>query len=185
MNNFIFDPKTRFLNPDKILFSAGLSARQNVLDLGVGSGFFSIAAGKKIGDQGQVFAIDIMESSLDHVVAEARLTGLKNIRTIHADLEKPDALSKITTGSIDLVLVSNLIHQIKNSKLLFKDIYRVLKTGGKMLAIEWNDEPSPIGPQPQDRIKPESIIKLAKDIVLKEAGLVETDKYHYGLIFIK
>ncbi len=185
MNNFVFDPSNKFLSPDKTLFAAGLSSGQTVADLGTGSGFYAVAAAKIVGEQGQVYSVDILDSALDHVMAEARLSSLRNIKTLRTDLEQDSSCAEVKTGSIDLVILANVVHQIENKDNLFTEVYRMLKTGGKLLAIEWNDEPSPIGPVATERIKPEVIKKLAKEATLKEAGSVAADNYHYGLMFIK
>ncbi|MEJ0021744.1 MAG: class I SAM-dependent methyltransferase [Candidatus Doudnabacteria bacterium] len=185
MDNFIFDPASKFLDPEKILFAAGLSAGQIVADLGTGSGFYTLAAGKIVGDGGQVFAVDILDTALDHVSAEARMKGLRNLKILRADLEQADSCRNIPTGSIDMAIMANIFHQIKNHAALFTEAYRMLKTGGKLVAIDWNDMPGPIGPMAADRVKPEVLKKLAKQTTLKEAGVLPTDIYHYGLMFIK
>lgn len=185
MNNFVFDPGAKFLDPEKTLFATGLSAGQIVADLGTGSGFYTLAAGKIVGEQGLVYAVDILETSLDHCMAEGRLKGLRNLKTLHADLEQADSCQSIPTGSVDLVIFANVLHQIKNQAGLFAEGYRMLKTGGKLLIIEWNDQPSPIGPVAAARIAPAQIKTLAKQTALKDAGVLNTDPYHYGLMFIK
>lgn len=184
-NGFVFQPGTRFLDPDKILFQTGLASGQIVADLGAGSGFFAIASSKIVGSNGQVFVADIMEHALNNVAAEARMQSLRNIRTIHCDLEATDACTQVPTGAVDLVIFANVLHQIKNKQKLLTDAYRLLKTGGKILVVEWNTSPSPIGPMASDRVAESTINDLATKANLKPAGVIKTDPYHYGLIFIK
>jgi predicted methyltransferase len=185
MNKFVFDPSIKFLNPEKLLFQAGLTAGQTVADLGTGGGFYSLSAGKIVGEQGVVYSVDVLETALDHVSAEGRLKGVRNIKTVRADLERENSCTSILTGSVDLVIAANITHQIKNQKILFAEAYRLLKTGGKLVFVEWSDQPSTFGPAAADRIKPEAAKALAKQTALKEAGVLETDNYHYGLLFIK
>ncbi len=185
MNNFVFDPTLKFLDPERVLFAASLGAGQVVADLGTGSGFYTLAAGKIVGDQGLVYTVDILETALDHIAAEARLKGLRNLKLFRADLEQTGSCLSIPTGSVDLVILANVLHQIKNQDFLFTEAYRMLKTGGKLLAIDWNDQPSPIGPRPADRIKPVQVGELAKQATLKQIAMVPTDIYHYGLVFVK
>jgi len=185
MDNFVFDPSIKFLDPEKLLFASGLSSGQVVVDLGSGSGFYTLAAGKIVGDHGSVCSVDILETALDHVTAEARLKGLRNLKTLRTNLEENKSCANIQTGTVDLVIVANLLHQIKNQNELFTEIYRLLKTGGKLIVVEWNDQPSSIGPVANERLKPGQIRQLAKQVTLKEAGTLPTDPYHYGLMFIK
>ncbi|MEO8066041.1 MAG: methyltransferase domain-containing protein [Candidatus Doudnabacteria bacterium] len=185
MDNFVFEPSNKFLDPERILFAAGLTPGQTVADLGTGSGFYTQAAGKIVGDAGLVYACDILETALDHVAAEGRLKGLRNLKSFRTDLELPNSCAVIPVGSVDLVIMANIAHQIKNPTAMFKEAYRILKTGGKLVVTEWNDQPSPIGPQVEDRVSSEQVVKLAKQATLKEAGTLLTDNYHFGLMFIK
>jgi ubiquinone/menaquinone biosynthesis C-methylase UbiE len=185
MANLLFDPAAKFNDPEKILFAAGLTSGQVFADYGAGSGFYSLAAGKIVGERGIVLAVDILQTALDHIAAEGRLKGLRNIKTVHADLENPQSLASIGVGSVDMVLFSNITHQIKSKQTLFAEAYRVLKTGGKLLVIDWNDMPSPIGPPAAGRLPSQEVQRFAQESHLKSAGEVPADAYHYGLMFIK
>ena len=185
MNSFMVDPSAKFLDPERLLFAAGLSAGQTMVDLGAGSGFYSLAAAKIVGEQGVVYSADVMESALDHVMAEARLKSLRNIKTVLANLEEAGCCRTISAGSADMVLLANIVHQVKNSANLFTEAYRLLKTGGKLVIIEWNDQRGPLGPAFEDRINVAHVNKLAQKSTFKPLGNLNTDPYHYGLIFIK
>ena len=184
MNKFLFEP-AKFMDPQRTLFAAGLTSGQHLADLGAGSGFYAIAAGKMVGATGLVYAVDVLETALDHVAAEARLYGLHNVKTLRCDLEAVNSCLAVPAGTLDYVLLANIAHQLKNQNGVFTEAYRLLKTGGKMIVLEWNDQPSPIGPIAAQRLTPDLIGKLATKAALKEAGTLPTDNYHYGLMFIK
>ena len=185
MNKFVFDPTRKFVDPERVLFAAGLGKGQNFADFGSGSGFYTMGAAKIVGEQGNVYSVDVLESALDHIVAEARLKGLKNIKTLQCDLEQSAACKLVPAGSVDMVLFANITHQIKNSNNLFGEAYRLLKTGGKLVIIEWNQQPSPIGPVAADRLSEAEVSSSAKKSGFKTAGNLTVDPYHYGLMFIK
>ena len=185
MNEFIFQPRLKFLDPEQLLFKSGLARGQIVADLGAGNGHYAMAAAKIVGNNGQVFVIDIMEDSLGMVSSEARLKGLRNVKTIRSDLELPNATGSLPAGQIDLVIYANVLHQVKNRERLFEDAFRLLATGGKVLVVEWNNKPGPIGPPSASRITEGEIMGLAKGSSLAFESKIETDKYHYGLIFKK
>jgi ubiquinone/menaquinone biosynthesis C-methylase UbiE len=178
------DKNTKFLDPEQVLFRAGLARGAQVLDLGAGSGFFAQASAKIAGDSGKVYVVDILESALEHVAAAARVSNFRNIQTIRKDLEK-DSLDAVPSGSLDLVIMANILHQIHNSKNLFEETFRTLKTSGKVLVIDWNETPSPIGPKSDDRIAENTVRTLAQQGGLHFNNKIETDQYHYGLIFNK
>ncbi|OGE81878.1 MAG: hypothetical protein A3H72_00070 [Candidatus Doudnabacteria bacterium RIFCSPLOWO2_02_FULL_48_8] len=185
MRGFVFEPKTKFLDPEKIVFQTGLSKGQKVADLGAGNGFYAFASSKIVGDSGEVFVVDILEDALSHVSSEARLKGLRNIKTIRADLEQSDACDSIVAGSMDLVIFANVFHQIKNPEELFRQAYRLLKSGGKVLVVEWNSQPSPFGPDFSLRVPEKQVSEWANKKAFRLVSSIETDRYHYGLIFTR
>lgn len=183
--SFVYNPNNKFLDPAKVLFQAGLAASQIVADLGSGNGFFALAAGKIVGPSGKVYAVDILADALDFTTTDARIAGLTNIQTLRCDLELPHACVSINEGSADMVIFSNIVHEIVNKINLFAEAYRLLKSGGKLLIVEWSDQASPIGPPQATRVKRLEVERLARDSNFKLDKIVETDQYHYGLVFIK
>ncbi|MGE5392794.1 MAG: class I SAM-dependent methyltransferase [Candidatus Saccharibacteria bacterium] len=175
----------KFLDPEKILFQAGLGKGQVMADLGAGSGYYVLAAGKMVGGKGTVYAVDLLESALEHIGAEARLRLIRNVRTIRADLDNPVACGSIPAGTCDMVLMGNVVHEAKNRKNLFIEAYRLLKTGGHLLILEWNDQRSPIGPAPEVRVSPQEVTALAEGNSLKFLKRLDADQYHYCLLFSK
>ncbi|MBI2607253.1 MAG: methyltransferase domain-containing protein [Candidatus Doudnabacteria bacterium] len=174
-----------FLDPEKILFQAGLSKTQTVVDLGTGSGFYALAASKIVGEQGRVFVVDILESALSHISSEARVKGLRNIQTLRCDLELPRACASINEGVADFVIFANVLHEVTNKNNMFSEAFRLLKTGGKLLIIEWNDTPSPIGPESEVRVPQQEASDYAQKTKLRLLRRIDTDQYHYGLLFVK
>ena len=181
----VFDPSRKFLDPERVLFSAGLGLGHNFADFGAGSGFYVIAASKIVGDNGVVYGIDILESALDHMSAEARLHNRRNIKTLMCNLEQRKSCEGIVEGSLDMVLMGNILHQVKDRASLFTEAYRLLKTGSKLVTIEWNDQPVSIGPVATSRVAEHEVVNVALKNGFKQAGKLNVDPYHYGLIFIK
>lgn len=176
--------KQSFLNPEEVLHAAGLQRNMQVADLGAGNGFFSLPAAKIVGDRGQVWSVDILDEALGNLASKARLESRNNIRTQQCDLDTPESCD-IPELSCDLVIVGKILTQMKNPQNLAQEAYRILKTGGKILVIEWKKESSVLGPPLDQRISHEEVKKLLTAQAFKFAGEIETDPYHYGLIFEK
>jgi len=67
---FIHDNRLRqfLIDPYKVLRAIGVKPGQVVLELGCGPGFFTIPAGKIVGEEGLVYALDLHPLALEYDV---------------------------------------------------------------------------------------------------------------------
>jgi ubiquinone/menaquinone biosynthesis C-methylase UbiE len=172
-----------FSDPQQVIQQAGLQDGAIVADFGAGSGHYSIAAGKIVGSNGRVYAIDIQKELLARLQREAQGQGVGNIEVVWGDIESPQG-SKLTQGSVDLVMIANVLFQIERRAVVVAEAQRVLRPGGKLLLVDWRESFGGIGPKPADVIPP----TLAKELAVKagftfERELSDAGEHHYGLVF--
>jgi len=177
--------KQKFLNPEIILLEAGLKPSMTVADLGSGHGFFTLPASRIVGDSGKVWAVDILEETLSKIMSLARLSRLKNIRTLRHNLESSKQASSIENLSCDFVIIGKVLPQLKKTDALVKEAYRMLKTGGMVLMIEWKKERVIIGPDYESRLDPEEVKRLFCGQGFKFVSDLQPDAYHYVLMLQK
>lgn len=174
---------TKFLNPAEVVAQTGLMQGQVVADLGCGNGFYVLPAAQMIGPSGMVWAVDVQTSKLAATVSIANQFGYRNVRVVQANLGKP--LFDIPPGTCDLVIVGNILHEIEQKDELIKNIYRVLKSPGRVVLVEWKRTATPFGPPLERRLDQEKL-----EIMLKMAGFrkdkdLVADGYHYAVLFEK
>lgn len=174
---------TKFVNPEDIIAQAEIKKGQVVADFGCGAGFFSLAAAKFAGENGTVYAVDIMPDRLAVTQASAQHKGISNISVVESDLEKP--LEGLEPVSCDLVIMSNILHQVSSKEALLRNAYQVLKTGGRVLAVEWKRGYSAFGPEQASRVTREELVGLAQKLGLRLYRDLEADGYHYAVLFVK
>jgi ubiquinone/menaquinone biosynthesis C-methylase UbiE len=174
---------TKFINPASVVAQAGLKPGQIVADLGCGAGFYALPVAKIVGNSGTVYAVDVQDAKLAATQSAARQSGQKNITVLKADLEKP--LLDIAEGSCDAVILGSIIHEIGSRQSLLKNMYRILKTGGKVLAVEWKKEMTPLGPDITRRVDEDELAEEMGRIGLRKEKKLETDGYHYAVVFTK
>lgn len=173
------------LDPYFIFEQIGLGAEMKIADLGCGAaGHFVIPAAKIVGEKGIVYAVDLLKSVLEAVKSRARLEGVANIELVWSNLEIYGA-TKIQPESLDFVLLSNTLWQIKKREEMFHEAVRLIKKGGKIAVIEWMMGEAPLGPPPERRISKDYVRELAKKHGLSEEKEFKAGPYHYGLIFKK
>jgi len=168
------------LNPREILETAGLKEGMVAIDMGCGTqGHFVFAAARIVGDKGKVYGVDILKSALSGVESQAKLQGAKNVKTIWSDIEVYGA-TKIFGGADMVMLINNL-----PKEAMMREALRLVKPGGKLLAVDWKTSAAPFGPPSKDRIPPEVIKGLAGNLGLKLEKEWNAGKYHFGLVFTK
>jgi demethylmenaquinone methyltransferase/2-methoxy-6-polyprenyl-1,4-benzoquinol methylase len=117
------------MNPVKILQGAGIQPAQTVLEVGCGTGFFTIPAAKLIGGQGCLVAMDLSSGYIEQVSKKVRNANLKNVRIV-----KRDALDTgLESASIDKTLLLGVIpFPLLPLNRLLPEIHRVLKPDGTL-----------------------------------------------------
>jgi len=168
-----------FLNPLEVLKKLKLSKNMITADFGCGSGGWAIPLAKIL-EEGKVYAIDILEEPLSALRSKAKLEKVFNIEIIKSNIERT---SRLRENSCDLVLMTNLLFQCEDKKLILEEGKRVLKKGGKILVVDWEIE-AELGPE-EGRVSAEEVKKIAENLNLKLEKKFEAGVYHYGLIFTK
>lgn len=172
-----------FLNPVALIDEIGIIEKEMVVaDFGCGNGYFSLPLAKKVGDNGKIFALDVLTDALEAVSSRMKIEGVSNIETKRRNLEKEGG-SGLSSESCDVVLIVNLLFQTEDDEIVAREAKRVLKNDGRVVFIDWKLGVA-LGPQGK-RVSPEKI----KELLEKEGFSFEkdfpTDKYHFGMIFKK
>jgi ubiquinone/menaquinone biosynthesis C-methylase UbiE len=98
---------------------------QTFLDYGCGTGFFTIAASRIVGENGKVYALDCFSRQLDIVVRRTSRKGLTNIETILSDNE-----TGLPDECIDVVWMCDVFHEVQQRRAVLEELHRVLKKEG-------------------------------------------------------
>ncbi len=172
-----------FSDPQKNITQLGVDLGMKVVDLGAGSGFYTIEAAKKVGPQGRVYAVDVQQDVLSKMKNSAALSGLRNIEVIWGNIEKIGG-TKLREGLADRVVLSNTLFQVAPADRdnLALEAKRLVKPGGKLLVVDW-DSGSPLTPKTMvPRMLAEGLFQKAGFTIEKT---FDAGDHHYGIIFIK
>jgi SAM-dependent methyltransferase len=117
----------RFFGPLPILEGSGLQPGQVVLELGCGTGFFTLPAARLLGGQGSLLAMDVLPGSVELVAHKVQAAGLGNVRVVQGDALD----TKLPPESLDAVLVFGLLPApMLPLERLLPEMQRILKPGG-------------------------------------------------------
>ncbi|MFH0952399.1 MAG: methyltransferase domain-containing protein [Patescibacteria group bacterium] len=178
---------TELLNPAELLERLDLTAGMRVADLGCGgAGYFTIQAAKMVTDEGLVYAVDIYKLALSALYSKAATLGVNHIiHCVWSNLEVIGGAKKITSGSLDAAILNNVLHQTKFQLEVLMESARMLKTGGRLLILDWRTGGHAFGPKPNEVISLATVKKLAAKADLAEFDSFEAGVYHWGLIVAK
>jgi demethylmenaquinone methyltransferase/2-methoxy-6-polyprenyl-1,4-benzoquinol methylase len=117
------------MNPANTLKTADIKSGQSVLEVGCGTGFFTIKAAHIVGDLGCIIALDASSGFLDVVARKVKEADLSNVHIMQRD-----ALNTgLETGSMDKVLLFGVIpFPLLPLDKLLPEMHRVLKPGATM-----------------------------------------------------
>ena len=172
---------SELIDATAIYEAAGLRAGMKAADLGCGtSGHFVFPGARAVGETGEFYAVDILKSALSSVESRAKLEQATNIKTVWADIDAPNGVA-IPSGSLDLVLLANN----QPSPAMMQEAMRLVRSGGKLVVVDWKTSATPFGPPTAQRKDPFQIKSMALSAGLKLEKDFSPGKYHWGMVFIK
>lgn len=110
-------------------FDAGpIRPGEVVLDVGSGAGTDTLLAAQRVGPSGRVIALDMTDAMLEKLKENVSKLNLTNIKYLKGNAEKID----LSQNSVDVVISNGVINLVPNKNAVFREIYRVLKPGGRV-----------------------------------------------------
>lgn len=106
-----------------------------VLDVGAGSGYFSLPVAKQL-DKGKMICLDLSEEMLDRLERMAEKSGVRN----RMEILKGDAsFIPLDNESVDLVVSHGVFHELSNPEAILQEMMRVLKPEGWVVVTDFRD----------------------------------------------
>lgn len=143
--------RLKAINPDYIWGLLKLEDPTILVDIGAGTGLFSIEFSKKL-DSCTIYACDISEVMINWMNKNI-LPSNPSIKTILLH----DSKLPIQDNKADLVFMITLHHELVDTKSTLEESYRVLKDGGKILIVDWKKNEFKQGPAQEIRVTPEEV----------------------------
>lgn len=166
-------------NPEVVMRMLGLERGDVIADLGCGTGYFTRRLSGMVGPEGLVYAVDIEQAMLDHVLQRDDIVFPGNVVAVLATPDDP----KLPDGKLDLIFTGNTWHHIDKRRAYLRKLEKALKPYGRLVIVDWDEGELPEGPPPGHKVPRDEVVRE-----LQRGGWTLTSEgvglpYQYFLIF--
>jgi len=174
-----------FIDPAAVIPYFELRPDMQVADFGCGIGAYSIPMSRSIMPNGRVYAIEVQKDLLATLKNAITENHLGNVELLWGDIESAGG-TKIADRVVDLVLLSNVLFQTsdKGYKTAL-EAKRVLKSGGRVVIIDWTESFGNMGPHPDQVVTQEMARKTFETAGFQFVKDFPAGDNHYGIILSK
>ena len=130
---FIDNPLRRLVqSPSKVMEQAGVHEGMRVLELGPGSGFFTLEASRRVGSSGTLYCLDIQPQLIARLKRKIERDGQENVALMVGDA----TALPFADDSLDLAFLVTVLGEIPDKDIALRELYRVLRVGGILSVAE-------------------------------------------------
>jgi len=148
--------RVQWNKPDLIMDALNIADGSIVADLGAGGGWFTVRLAQRVGPKGVVYAEDIQSEMIEAIKRRVQRENLTNVRTVLGTTKD----SRLPYG-LDAVVIMGAYNEMEDPVALLKDAAASLKPQGRIGVVEYTAGAGGPGPDPDQRVSPETVIKGA------------------------
>jgi ubiquinone/menaquinone biosynthesis C-methylase UbiE len=126
-----------FITPDRLREVLRPQPGERLLELGVGTGYYSCVLGEWVAPDGTLELFDLQQEFLDHTIRAAANRGLTNLIPTQGDATN----LPYEDNSIDGVVLTAVLGEIPDRGAALQEIRRVLKPDGRLVVGELFGDP--------------------------------------------
>ncbi len=108
--------------------SNAIKPGDTVLDIGSGSGTDVLIASLRTGPKGKVIGLDFTDAMIEKARSNIAKMGAKNVKIVKGEATNVP----LEDESVDVVTSNGVLNLVPDKKKAFREIYRVLKRGGRI-----------------------------------------------------
>lgn len=164
------------LQIDRVMDILKIAEGKSVADIGAGSGWFTVRASKRVGENGKVYAVEINQDFIKYINERAKKEKITNIETVLGTEDDP----KLPDNSVDAVLMLKTYHEIAEPVKVLVNLRKSLKPDALFGIIDRNGKGDDHG------INKENVVEEAKRAgfsLVEDYDFVKTDGMDYFLVF--
>lgn len=131
-----------YRRPDQTIDQLQLASGHHVLEVGGGTGTFTVPIAKQVAPEGKVYSIELQSAMLRQQARRVAANGATNAR-----LHRADALHLPFAGNcFDRAVVIAVLPMLRDKQRALREIWRILKPGALLAVSEELAEPEYVPP---------------------------------------
>jgi len=154
----------------KLLPPLKIKAGDTVVDMGSGSGYYTVRLSGLVGDKGKVLAIDVQSEMIDILKKRLKSEKIANVELILGTEKNP----KLPANSVDLILMVDVYHEFTHPYEMTEAMVKSLKPGGRLVFVEFRLEDEKVPILTLHRMAERQVLKEMEPFPLRH---VETQKH--------
>ncbi|MEM1135635.1 MAG: class I SAM-dependent methyltransferase [Bacteroidota bacterium] len=148
--------RDKYQQPEKVLNHLGDIDGKTIMDIGAGSGYFSV----KLANKGaKVIAADVDDEFQAFIKKRIEEENLKNIELRKIPYDSP----ALKENEVDIVFIVNTYHHIENRSDYFSKVKKGLNENGELVIVDFFKSEIPVGPPVNHKVSIDEIIAELKE----------------------
>ena len=98
-----------------------------VADIGAGTGVFSLPLARAVRPGGTLYAVEVDEHLIEHIMEQATEQGVANVQPVFAEYHDP-----LLPVPVDLAFIHDVLHHIEKRDVYLKNLARYMKPTGRI-----------------------------------------------------
>lgn len=133
--------RDQWQRPQEILRALGPAGGETIVDLGCGSGYFTLKLAAAARSRGRVIGEDVRWLPLVFLRARTILKGRHNVSLVH--VQPADA--HLPANGVNAVLILNAYHELSDRRAILGQVRQALVSGGRLVVVDRQPNPANVG----------------------------------------
>ena len=166
--------RDRWQRPSDVVEALDLRPGNVVVDLGCGSGYFTLKLSPLVGDSGRVIAEDIRRLPLVFLWFRTVQRREHNVTILHGELDDPHLPTRVNG-----VLIANTYHEFIDSQSILAHVHQALVPEGQLVVVDRGPHAADIGSRDNHEISAERVESELRqadfDVVSRRDHFIDKD----------
>jgi ubiquinone/menaquinone biosynthesis C-methylase UbiE len=124
--------RDREQQPGKVMDVIGLRPGMVVGEAGAGSGYFTFKMSRLVGENGLVYANDILPAVLQSIDRKCKTDGITNVRPVLGTEVDP----RFPVGNLEMIIVFDCLFEFSQPVTWMRNAAKYLKAGGRLVIVD-------------------------------------------------